>query len=1226
MAEKAALDDGFACKIEGSWDMGTKLLSLKGEIYSSTKTQTSMRPQNNSDKGNGELINRTDKSYIEAILMGPTFKDIRQAAKKLHGYEVAEPKQIIQLDSLRLRIDFTGKFAFYGMITVDGATFEAGIFISSGGIFISGKAQKFKILDTDFYIKDASLDLFIARRSKDLPKDENGDPTAETNGNDEGTENSHETNGTSEETMKSKDEANVKIVPKSAGKTSLDEARRNDALSAVPGKKAASDTKSTDTPATTVDAGSGSDKPKKEVSWFFGFKVYGVLILPYGPKDLDGEYKFKFAVTFSVSYSPTKGAEVLLAGKARSTVSLRDICGDAIKKDSLLDAQLSDLTFMGTNSDNPDVPPEISRFPIKKGFYLCATLDRVPLLEDKGQKDGGKVLKKSAATDRAYLRIGYQKGDKIPKITIFLPPSFKVEFGSRFYSGAIFLELDAQSDPICRFYGELFMKMEEPGKKPIKFVLEIAADHLGGSIGMKMDALDGIKGPLGFSDQFVVYSLQGSVGAKWAALLSTGALDSFGLGGRFTIDKDSYTCEMRLGTNPTQTLVNIKATAFGIPQLCNFISAVANEDVPVPDVDFVNMRDVDIYFSRGCTWLDTYYPSGVKLKGTINLWDIEASLDAEISSIGFHCLTKIKGFELGPLKLTGALKGEEYASMEITLNPIKQAFYLSGRIELFDMSCACFVDCQFMPSPKFVFDFELIWSDGLLVKVHAEMHKRKKVEGGKKDIATGKEVKAHPGGSDWEIYALMEQSIIAQVTQAIITAIENTHKAMERGIKSAIDDVAREKEVWERGCREAQKKLDAEYKKQQDENDRLDREIEAAQANLEGVKQRNERYTYDERAKSSAARAQAEKDRAARLEPKAAARRRADEDKENQERNKEWKMQEARNRRDNARDALFSKFGDAAAAIDSALQDVHIAQREVDRLGGEVDRLVDRMKHDWKLIFLADELLEKRGALLLAKGGLRVYEETLRLAREIVDSPQYRELKEAMEAAERYLSTVGDQIRSDLETAGRIASQAFDELQKAMREEDLTFNNLAKHADDLVYKVEKECQKSEEEARERSVVLDRQKQKMVSEFKQGVYVTLQEAAEFARKNNIALDAAEKTLSAFTLLEKAAYSAIRDFVAAKLDTMINIQRIELKGIIRVDKSEQEAFHLSIKGKLGEKDFSVEESWMPNRTPIFLAKIGLHAVASITGSSMNKEIKALDGEMKTTRDSLLFDKFV
>jgi hypothetical protein len=45
MAEKAALDDGFACKIEGSWNMGFKVLSLKGEIYSSTKTQASMEPQ-----------------------------------------------------------------------------------------------------------------------------------------------------------------------------------------------------------------------------------------------------------------------------------------------------------------------------------------------------------------------------------------------------------------------------------------------------------------------------------------------------------------------------------------------------------------------------------------------------------------------------------------------------------------------------------------------------------------------------------------------------------------------------------------------------------------------------------------------------------------------------------------------------------------------------------------------------------------------------------------------------------------------------------------------------------------------------------------------------------------------------------------------------------------------------------------------------------------------------
>ena len=57
--------------------------------------------------------------------------------------------------------------------------------------------------------------------------------------------------------------------------------------------------------------------------------------------------------------------------------------------------------------------------------------------------------------------------------------------------------------------------------------------------------------------------------------------------------------------------------------------------------------------------------------------------------------------------------------------------------------------------------------------------------------------------------------------------------------------------------------------------------------------------------------------------------------------------------------------------------------------------------------------------------------------------------------------------------------------------------------------------------------------------------------------------------------------ICDIPAATFNAMIEIQRIEIKGIVRADKWEQEAFHLSNKGKMGDDDLSVEESWMPNR---------------------------------------------
>lgn len=64
---------------------------------------------------------------------------------------------------------------------------------------------------------------------------------------------------------------------------------------------------------------------------------------------------------------------------------------------------------------------------------------------------------------------------------------------------------------------------------------------------------------------------------------------------------------------------------------------------------------------------------------------------------------------------------------------------------------------------------------------------------------------------------------------------------------------------------------------------------------------------------------------------------------------------------------------------------------------------------------------------------------------------------------------------------------------------------------------------------------------MELEFQQVSSVALRNAVEFARKNNIALIAAQKALEAISALEKAAYSAIKRFVGNVLDSMLDVQK-------------------------------------------------------------------------------------
>ena len=460
-----------------------------------------------------------------------------------------------------------------------------------------------------------------------------------------------------------------------------------------------------------------------------------------------------------------------------------------------------------------------------------------------------------------------------------------------------------------------------------------------------MEASDGLKGPLGLSDRIVICKwrlrsrdwslliyrhvqddLKGSIDVVWTALLSTGSISGFGLGGTFAVDQDLYICEMCMAPNPSQNLVNIKADNLGMRQIVNVITAVIQEDMEIPDMDLdvVQLRKVEIYASSGCTWLDAYYPKGFKFKALIKLWDFEASMDAEVSTIGFHLLTKVKGFQIGPLKVRGSREQDEDAELEVTLNPLQQSIFVTGRIEIFGLTCVCFIDCQFMPEPKFDFNFELTWNASLKVQIRAKRHVQQLQLGREK--GSGKELHKNPAGADWELYALFQQSLIAEVKQGIMAAIENTHKALGKGIGAAQDAIAREQEAYDRRCREAEAALEAKYKLQQAEIDELNTKIQAAKDNLESVKQGNLLRMDSENQKRSSTRAQAEKDRAGRLEPVNTKRRSADEEKARQEREKPQKFQEAQRRRDEKRTAFFSKFGNAEADINSAIQDADRAQ------------------------------------------------------------------------------------------------------------------------------------------------------------------------------------------------------------------------------------------------------------------------------------------------------------
>lgn len=68
---------------------------------------------------------------------------------------------------------------------------------------------------------------------------------------------------------------------------------------------------------------------------------------------------------------------------------------------------------------------------------------------------------------------------------------------------------------------------------------------------------------------------------------------------------------------------------------------------------------------------------------------------------------------------------------------------------------------------------------------------------------------------------------------------------------------------------------------------------------------------------------------------------------------------------------------------------------------------------------------------------------------------------------------------------------------------------------------------------------------------------LRNAVDFARKNNIALLAGQKALDEISALEKAAYSAIQDFVEEALNSILDIPKVDFTGMMMADPTKQKA---------------------------------------------------------------------
>ncbi|KAL9564395.1 hypothetical protein ACKAV7_011586 [Fusarium commune] len=1118
IAKGGDLDEGFACKFSGSWAYHTRRIILRGELYSAAQTQ--------------------NVSFIEGTMENVTFDDIKKLAKAVHKHEIQQPERKMEFDTMTLRIE-AGKLSVIGAMKLDGGWAKVSIWVSKEGLRVTGSMSEWP-LDNGIVVKEVKLDFVIGKRKKGDVSDPFGGSARLEDGKElEGEDGKlKKSDGDkAKDTKDSDDKSTQPPKPRASADPGFDasakaEAKANEARAAVPAKEAARNT--SESPVAK------KEPPPGEVTWFIGMRVYGDVVVPIGEKESsapDAEYKLRIRVTASFTYTDKGKWELLVAGKARTTVSLRDFFPDAIKKGGFFDAQLSDLTIFGTNMAEAYLPPEIFRHKITKGqlfLYFC------------------------------HLRS----------------------------------KIDPGSQPILKFFGELYMRMEEGREEPLKLTLELGVDAVTGSLGLLMEKSDGIRNPLGLGNSVKLYRLGGSISLKWPAFLSSGTIDTFGITASIGINEDRYDATLVMGPNPANTLIKFVAPRLDMGQIAGFIISALDKEFEAPKGNIISFHGVDIYSSAGITYFGVFYPMGIRFKGEVRIFEWSAAMDAELSTMGFIFKSEMKNFRLGPLVVRGAKPEDPGAVLDVELTLVRQKFRLSGMIQIFDSWVLADIHCQLMPKRIFYFNFELFWSDGLYIKVKAEMISTKTAD--------------DPKAADWRLEATIEQTIVAQVKKAITKTIDVTHEAMKRGIGAAIKAMDDAEAEYKRQCEVAQVAMDKLIKENDFKVQELQRSIAEAIANLERVKSDNARQRSAADVNYNSKISNAEKERALKLEPYNSKHQNASRNLNQVNSEQPWRVEEARRKRDEAREQFMRVFGDAERKLQSAIDDVARANRVVDILKGEVASYEARCSSQWWRADLHAVRGILKGELAVARLALLGIEALLRGARDTLQSDAFRTLKQAMYSAAEALTSIIDGFKSRIASLQYMVDETFEELQAAVQDGNLQFDRLKQAAQNIRAMINEELARQERESQARSDKLSLELKETGVFLQSTAYLTAKKSLDFAQNNNFALIAAKKALEGFQKVDEAAYQAVRGFVNDAIDSLVDVQLIHFKGEIKANKNDQKPFTLIIGGTMGrDRRFLFALQWMPGQTAELLVELGKRAVMVITGtysaSSLEEALK-------------------
>ncbi|KAL9608381.1 MAG: hypothetical protein Q9167_006778 [Letrouitia subvulpina] len=175
----------------------------------------------------------------------------------------------------------------------------------------------------------------------------------------------------------------------------------------------------------------------KTPGWSGGLEVSGRVVINEDAV-ASGRRPIDVGVTF-VAGKQGKEFFWVLCGHTESDISLSQFVS-AVNEDSDIDFRLKSVSLIASNANDPACSVKTNGYKVRKGFFICAKLEQVPLVKI------GETVKKPAAGDETYMSIGWEKGSSFPSVSIFLPESLKKAGVAFSFVGGFEVRVDKHRD------------------------------------------------------------------------------------------------------------------------------------------------------------------------------------------------------------------------------------------------------------------------------------------------------------------------------------------------------------------------------------------------------------------------------------------------------------------------------------------------------------------------------------------------------------------------------------------------------------------------------------------------------------------------------------------------------------------------------------------------------------------------------------------------------------